>query len=195
ALTPRTICEVGCGAGEVLKQLQERLEPDCDFWGYDISPQAIELAAGRANDRLHFKVGDILREPDVRFDLILVLDVLEHLEGYFAFLRGLQPRSAYKIFHIPLDISVQTVLRPRALLKVRETYGHIHYFTQETALQTLRDAGYVVLDSFYTARALELPTTELPRRVLRLPRRLLFALHEDSAARILGGFSILALAQ
>jgi hypothetical protein len=33
------------------------------------------------------------------------------------------------------------VLRPQVLLKVREAYGAIHYFTHETALQSLRDAG------------------------------------------------------
>jgi tRNA U55 pseudouridine synthase TruB len=28
-IVPKTICEVGCGAGEVLKQLQQRLNSDC----------------------------------------------------------------------------------------------------------------------------------------------------------------------
>ncbi|MEO7001113.1 MAG: methyltransferase domain-containing protein, partial [Ktedonobacterales bacterium] len=54
ALTPATICEVGCGVGEVLNQLQMAMDPTCEFWGYDISPQAIALCQPRANDRLHF---------------------------------------------------------------------------------------------------------------------------------------------
>src|SRR5437773_4140586 len=50
-IAPRTICEVGCGAGEVLKQLQHRLDKECDFLGCDISPQAIELCrAGLMRD-------------------------------------------------------------------------------------------------------------------------------------------------
>ena len=36
-IVPRTICEVGCGAGEVLKQLQHRLDKGCDFLGCVIS--------------------------------------------------------------------------------------------------------------------------------------------------------------
>src|ERR1700747_1878199 len=47
-VAPKTICDVGCGAGEVLRQLQASLDSDCRFWGYDISPQAIYLAQARA---------------------------------------------------------------------------------------------------------------------------------------------------
>ena len=42
-IDPKTICEVGCGAGEVLVQLQKYMKDNCLFWGYDISPQAFEL--------------------------------------------------------------------------------------------------------------------------------------------------------
>ncbi len=40
-VAPKTVCDVGCGAGEVLKQLKENLDTGCDFLGSDISPQAI----------------------------------------------------------------------------------------------------------------------------------------------------------
>ena len=44
-ITPRTICEVGCGAGEVLKQLQQRRNNDCDLLGCDVSPRRSNFAA------------------------------------------------------------------------------------------------------------------------------------------------------
>ena len=84
-IVPRTICEVGCGAGEVLKQLQHRLDKECYFLGCDISPQAIELCRSRANERLHFELGDVTKISERFFDVILVLDVIEHLEDYFHF--------------------------------------------------------------------------------------------------------------
>src|SRR5690348_7284579 len=74
-LSPHTVGEVGCGAGEVLKQLQSNMDPHCIFSGYDISPQAIELARSRENQRLHCKLADIFDEPDAYFDLLLILDV------------------------------------------------------------------------------------------------------------------------
>ncbi len=154
-LAPKSICDVGCGAGEVLSQLQKSLDRACVFRGYDISPQALSLARSRANDKLQFVLGDVRSENGAFFDLILVLDVIEHLEDYWSFLRQLKMKSRYKIFHIPLDLSVQTVFRQNALLKRRNLYAHMHYFTKETALQTLRDTDYEVLDYFYTPRSIE----------------------------------------
>jgi len=123
------------------------------------------------------------------------MDVIEHLEDYFSFLREIKSKSHYTLFHIPLDLSVQTVLRRNGLLKVRESYGHIHYFTKELAIQSLEDVGYEVLDYFYTARATELPTHEIRRNLLKLPRKLLFALNRDLATHMLGGWSLLVLAK
>jgi hypothetical protein len=171
------------------------MEKECTYWGYDISPQAIEMAQSRANGRLHFKLADIKQEEDAFFDLILVMDVVEHVEDYLGFLRTIKPRSQYKILHIPLDISVQTVLRAKPLSGMREAYGHIHFFTKELALQMLKDTGYEVLDYFYTALYVELQSDRIGRRLLLWPRKLFFAIHPDLAARILGGFSLLVLAK
>src|SRR5439155_16224430 len=124
-----------------------------------------------------------------------MLDVVEHLEDCFCFLRALKPKGRYKIFHFPLDISVQTVIRPDGLLHIRNAYGHIHYYTKELALRTLQDTGYEVIDYFYTPRALEIPTKQVKRRMLQLPRKLLFSINQDLAARTLGGFSLLVLAR
>jgi hypothetical protein len=194
-IAPKTMCEVGCGAGEVLKQLQKYMVDDCFLWGYEISPQALELSKSKANEKLHFKLADLRQEKDAYFDLILVLDVIEHIEDYFSFLREIRSKSQYKILHIPLDLSVQTIVRRYGLLNVRWSYGHIHYFTKEIALQMLNDVGYDVLDYCYTARAIELPSKQIKRNMMILPRKLLSAINIDLAARILGGWSLLALAK
>ena len=137
-------------------QLHDRMNCDCSFWGYENSPQAFEMCKPKATERLQFRLGDIRDAEDRPFDLMLVLDVIEHLEDYFGLLRDLRPRSQHTIFHIPLDLSVQTVLRKGALLKRRDLHAHLHYFTKETALQTLRDTGYELQDFFYTPRSVEL---------------------------------------
>jgi len=191
---PETVCEVGCGAGEVLKLLQAHMNDTCTFWGYDISPQAFEMCKIKANDRLHFKLGDIRREPDVFFDLILVLDVIEHLEDYFSFLRDIKLKSRYKLFHIPLEVSVQGVLRGKIFMRNRELHGHLHHFTKETALRTLEDVGYEVLDYSYSPE-FEMPTTLLQTKLMKLPRKLFFTLQKDWAVRVLGGTRLLVLAQ
>ena len=40
-LAPQTICEVGCGAGEVLVQLHRQLPAGVEFFGYEISPLSL----------------------------------------------------------------------------------------------------------------------------------------------------------
>jgi len=193
-IVPNTVCEVGCGAGEVLRLLQGNISDTCTFWGYDISPQAIAMCEEKANDRLHFKLADIRQEQDVFFDLLLVLDVIEHLEDYFSFLRDLRPKSHYKLFHIPLEMSVQGVLRDKVFIRNRDLHGHLHHFTKETALRTLEDVGYEVLDYSY-APEYEMSTTLRQTNLMKLPRRLFFALHKDWAVRMLGGFRLLVLAK
>src|SRR5438874_12309970 len=110
-VAPKSVCDVGCGVGEVLRQLQENLDRECICWGYDISPQAIALAKTRASDRIHFELADVGQETDKFFDLILVLDVIEHLPDYFSFLQKIKERAAIKIFPIPLDLPVQPLFR------------------------------------------------------------------------------------
>ena len=194
-LSPESICEIGCGAGEILRLLQKQLDEKCTFWGYDISPQAIALAETRTNEKLHFKLADILKEPSTHYDLILVMDVLEHLEDRFGFLRGIQDRADNKIFQVSLNLSVQTLLRKNGLLKVRERYGMVNYFTKELLLQTFKDAGYEIVDYFYTASSTDIPSKELVPNLVKYPRKLLFALNQDAAARMLGGYRLLVLAK
>jgi hypothetical protein len=140
-------------------------------------------------------IAGIRQESDTFFDLIFVFDVIEHLEDYFSFLRDIKPKSQYKMFHVPLDLSAQTVLRRNGLLYTRDAYGHLHSFTKETALRSLEDTGYEILDYFYTCSSIELPTHVLRTRLLKIPRKLLFRLHKDIAARTIGGCRLLVLAR
>jgi len=194
SLTPQTVCEVGCGAGEILRQLQLSLNADTQFFGYEISPQAFALCRERENERLHFLCEDLIAAETRRFDLLLCLDVFEHVEDYLGFLRGLRGKAAHKIFHIPLDLSVQWVWRSGPIMRQREQAGHLHYFTKETALGTLHDAGYEVVDWCYTAGAIANPRS-VKAKLASWPRRVLFALNQDLVVRILGGYSLLVLAR
>lgn len=192
-LSPMTIGEVGCGTGEVLRQLQLRMDSRCVFWGYDISPQAIELSHSRQNERLHCRLGDFNKEKDADFDLLLILDVLEHVEDYFSFLREVKHLSRDKIFHFPLDLSAQSVLR-NIPMEHRRLYGHLHYFTKELALQSLVDEGYEVRDWFYAPRRFDF-ASGLLEKVIQWPRVLSFAIRPDLTVRVLGGYTLFVLAK
>jgi SAM-dependent methyltransferase len=194
-LSPKGICEVGCGFGEVLRLMQNDMSEECEFWGYEISPVALEQAEKQANSRLHFKLADFTRESTAPFDLLLALDVVEHVADYLGFLQEIRPKGQYKIFQVPLELSVQTVIRHRALLKQRDSMGHLHYFTKETFLRSLEDCGYEVIDYVYTSSSLELPTHVLTTKLMKVPRQLLSAANKDLAARVLGGYRLMVLAR
>ncbi len=194
-LAPRSICEVGCGAGEILVQLKAHLPEECEFWGYDVSPDAHALAASRSDDRLHFRHADILDESVTCYDLLLVIDLIEHLDDYYGFLRGVRPRAEYKIFHIPLDLSAYTVLASRPILHARESVGHIHYFTCDTALAALQDTGYEIIDWFYPHDVDPLRGKSFKQKILTLLRRGFLQLSPDFAVRLLGGRSLMVLAR
>jgi hypothetical protein len=137
----------------------------------------------------------VRREPgDTFFDLILVLDVFEHVEDYMGLVRDIRPKGDLKLFHIPLDLSVQALVRRSGLLRRRDDFAHLHYFTKETALRTLTDVGYELVDCFFTPRCIELGD-RMVQKLARGPRKLCFALAPDVAVRILGGYSLLVLAR
>ena len=105
-LAPQSVCEIGCGAGEILRELSTRLDPKTRFVGYEISSDAYQLCRDKANGRMEFRLANLLDE-DACFDLVMAIDVFEHVEDYFAFLRKLRTKGRHKIFHIPLELSAQ----------------------------------------------------------------------------------------
>ncbi len=189
----KTIVEVGCGAGEILNQLHSKLSPEITFHGYDISPDAYEISHKKEKDRLTFFQDNFL-EKDVHYDLLLMMDVFEHVEDYFGFIKNCSQKANYKIFHIPLDISVSSVMR-NEIINGRKSVGHIHYFMKDTALSTLKDCNLEIVDYIYTAGTVELSNRKLRTRILNVPRRLLFKIAPDLCVRFLGGYSLLVLAK
>jgi 2-polyprenyl-3-methyl-5-hydroxy-6-metoxy-1,4-benzoquinol methylase len=192
-LKPRTVCEIGCGSGGVLKELHRLMPESVQFTGLEPMPEAFARCLPKTDDRLTFRneTADRLTED---YDLVLVLDVFEHVEDYLGFLRSLQPAGRDFIFHIPLDMTAQMVLRDEPIMRVRRDVGHLHYFSKNTALATLRHSGYEVADWFYSDMRGS-AYQNFRTRLWRLPRRLLMKLRPDFAVRLLGGNPMTVLAR
>src|SRR6266705_2615829 len=69
---PSKIGEIGCGAGAMLEELSKKNSLyKAQFKGYDISPQAIELAKARESKRVQFLCEDLLSERNTdHFDVL-----------------------------------------------------------------------------------------------------------------------------
>jgi hypothetical protein len=190
-ITPDTVCEVGCGSGAILESLSVKF-PRAEFYGYDISKDA---AASWRRDisNVHLANESPLSLPR-RYDVCLMLDVFEHIEDPFAFLRASSILSDIFVFHIPLDISVLGILFGDGLMRARRQTGHLHFYTRNLALATLREAGFVVRDCQYTDASHTQHARTLKTRIANLPRKVFAALNKDASARVLGGQTLLVLA-
>lgn len=194
-IKPASICEVGCGSGGCLAELRTAY-PAAELSGFDIAPDAATFWGRYDGLDIHFEVGDILQKATRKYDVLLMLDVIEHVADPHAFLAGLHGKADYYIFHIPLDLSAASVFRETPLLYVRDKVGHIHYFTRQLALSLLREGGYQIIDASYTQAAFTAPARSWKTLIARPLRRLMYTLlGKDRGVRLLGGETLIVLAK
>lgn len=190
----KTCVDIGCGTGAITLRLAEEYQ-DKMFFGYDLSPDVIARAKKIERTNLRFFTSSILDSAE-QFDLALVIDVFEHVPNYLEFIAKIGKNAKYVIFHIPLDMNILHLLINRQI-NGRINYGHLHYFSKETALHSLYDCGYTVKDWFYTYGSLHLSESSRSwvKVALQLPRWLAYRLTGDFGVRLLGGASLMVLAE
>jgi SAM-dependent methyltransferase len=196
--TISSIAEIGCGAGRILAELSKKeLLNNAQFQGYDISPQAIDLSRQVESDKVCFKCEDLLAETNISyFDLLLVIDVFEHVPDYMGFLNKCRAKAKYKIYHVPLDLHVSSVFR-NTLIGSRYDIGHLHYFTADSAIATIQDTGHTIIDHFYTNVSFDLYDLHpsVKTWIANIPRSIVSKFDLPLTARLFGGYSLLVLAE
>lgn len=191
-LQPQTICDIGCGAGEVLVVLNTFYK-NAELSGFDIAPKASEFWKLCNDSNIKYTLGDFFEHNKKHYDVILLLDVIEHLSDPVDFIRKLHKYSNYIVCHIPLDLSAVSVLRESPLLHARKKVGHIHYFTKNLAFAMLKEADCRILLWRYTGAFSRAPSLSLITRIASFPRKLVFAFNKDWGVRLLGGETIIVL--
>jgi SAM-dependent methyltransferase len=153
-LLPKTcakILDVGAGAGGTLKWLKS-IYPHARTTGVELNPDLAGELRGNADVAINSGIDEALPQLET-YDLILLLDVLEHLVDSAGTLRSLCKRlnpGGQVIVSVP-NIAHVSVLFP-LLFRRRFTYGdagildrtHLRFFVEETAVQLLNDADLVV---------------------------------------------------
>jgi SAM-dependent methyltransferase len=191
-----SIVEVGCGSGYVLSHLRH-LFPDTSLDGYDISPQAASfwsLHEAVGGPRIKFTLADFHAVNTRVFDVLLMLDVFEHVRDPMTFLEQSRNHARFFVFHIPLDLSAQSVLRSAPLLRARRKVGHLHSYTKDLALELLFDCGYNVLKWRYSGACKSSASLGIVAKLLNLLRKSLSFVSADFSARLLGGETLIVLA-
>lgn len=185
--------DVGCGAGLVVEILSE-LNQQAEFTGFELSNDVDVFWSNRKKTKnLSFKHDNIVEQDQV-FDLIICLDVFEHVEDYFLFLRSLKAVGKTFIFNVPLDMCVAKLLTS-GIKNARRDVGHLHYFNSYTAKETISDTGYKIIDTKLSAAFLKIPPRSF-RQAIALPIRLLSLIFGKSlSATLFGGMSLLIVAE
>lgn len=189
-----SIYELGCGGGDVIRYLQQKIDNNnCTYKGYEISPQAYEICKSKENANLHYVLKDFLLEKDVKCDIILLIDLIEHLENYHEYLRTIKSSSQYKILHIPLEFFAVSAIYEKLLLNQRKKVGHIHYFTKGIAIAMLEELDYEIVDYFYTPGYTLNRNYGFKDKLIKIPRIIFSHISKDITARIFGGYSLMVL--
>lgn len=128
SLGVKNILDIGCGEGFVDKYLISK-NKDLIIHGIDINEEAISMAKQVCPDAV-FEKGDIFNidYPDKSFDLILVIEVLEHLVNPEVAIKEAKRLSRkYCIFSVPLEpyFRICNFIRGKNILRLGNPSGHL----------------------------------------------------------------------
>jgi hypothetical protein len=189
SINPSSICEIGCGAGVILASLRD-LYPNSDFTGYDIAPDAQRFWGKHIDRKIKFYLEDFFNHNNKIFDVIAVIDVIEHIADPYLFLSKLHNSAKYYIFHIPLDLCMFNLVRKNALINLRKKVGHLHYFTKEIALEIFRESEYKLILWQYSGLSFTAPRRTWKTKLASIPRKIIGHLNKDFGVKVLGGESL-----
>lgn len=186
-----TCAEVGCGSGAIIDELASQF-PSAAFTGYDIAKDAERFWSHRKAPNTRYVRDDILKTVET-FDLLLCLDVFEHVDDYIGFLRELRSKASKFLFKIPLDMCAVKLVT-NGIRAARQNSGHLHYFNQYTAIETLRYAGYAIEHSELDASFLSVPPRNIRQAVVLAPRLLMSLASHKIGAALMGGYTLIVMA-
>lgn len=192
-----SLLDVACGAGGITEILVKNLSPK-EAVGLDISYEMIKVAKDLYKDSgIQWLCEDIFMfSPKQKYDLVLCIDILEHIPDDFGFLRKVSTLGRKVFLKIPmedsfLDAKIIKASRLRDPWKEsEEKYGHIHHYNEKQLLDMFRLSGLKILKESYIP---------LPRRSLLFYEilRIIFLpigwFSRKAMANFVGGFKVVLL--
>tara|TARA_S200000501_G_C20857470_1_gene758316 strand:- start:2772 stop:3281 length:510 start_codon:yes stop_codon:yes gene_type:complete len=132
-------------------------------------------------------------------DLIICADVFEHIYDYTDFLKKLLTDSRYFLFHIPLEISLLTLIRKDSFFRYNfSTIRHIHFYTKYTALLLLEYCVFKIIDNFFAKNRIEYfnkNKISFKRELDMFPQCFIDKLNEYLSCSIFSGYSLVFLCE
>ena len=158
----RRVLDIGCGTGTNLELLREFGEVE----GVDGELAAVEICYDRGEERVRHAPGQTLPFPDGAFDLVSLMDVIEHAEDDQDILR-----EAWRVL-APGGLALVTVPAYMWMWGAQDTIAHHHRrYSRPLLLASLARVGFVPLRASYFNTLLFPPiaAARLIRRLLPTP--------------------------
>jgi SAM-dependent methyltransferase len=143
-LPDEQVLDIGCGIGEVARDIAERAQ--ADVVGIDLNAASITAAQSRnAHPRVQYMVGDALQLlPERPFDVIVLSNVLEHLPNRPQFLQNVvkTARPSRFLIRVPLfERDWRVPLKKELGVEWRLDPTHEIEYTVETFAGEMAEAG------------------------------------------------------
>jgi len=134
---PRSILDFGCGEGVFLQAMQRRgLELGIKILGVDMNPDAVMKAQSRLPEYV-FADRDVMSLPleSDRFDLVLAVEVLEHLQDAERYVQRLSNLcSGRLLFSVPCEpwFMLLNLVRGRDVARFGNHPEHVRHWSRRS---------------------------------------------------------------
>jgi ubiquinone/menaquinone biosynthesis C-methylase UbiE len=150
------ILDIGGGAGIIGKLVLEHFQESgivVSFHSLDLSTQMLKIQL-KNNPQIKKIINCSINEcPKSNYDLVLMIDVIEHIEEKEDSAKILNKLGKNIIYNIPIEINFFDILKYlksffRYYKRQKKRWGHIHFFSF-TSSQSFLKRHYKIIDSYF----------------------------------------------
>jgi SAM-dependent methyltransferase len=146
-IRPRSLLELGCGTGAVIRECQRRGVAD-ELTGMDYSEVAIAYVSAHSHGIRCVQADIMIPGFDFGgpYDVVVLSHVLEHLEEPLALLRSLiaNVRFRYLVAEVPLEDLWAARLKGLFRDRTNNAAGHVQFYTRRSFRELLAQAGLAI---------------------------------------------------
>lgn len=138
------VLDIGCGNGELAYDVSKKA---ASVTAIDIDPAKIAVATKQyVGSNITYRVADATKDLSTEvFDVVILSNVLEHIEHRVEFLRSIKPLAKKFLIRVPMfDRDWIPLYKKELGLEWRLDLTHYTEFTKESFYREFGEAGYRV---------------------------------------------------